>query len=260
MSYTKQTDLSIWETTEYDKFSFFDENREVSNNHVLERNILENNRLHLNPIIITTDFKIVDGQHRFLIAKKNGLPIFYIIEEDIGVRDICYLNLGRDNWTRFDYITFYAKLGFPNYIKLESILKKYTMNYKSIMQFVASSQNRYVDERIKNGKFEMKKDIEYIFQILDLAQEVYDDIKNVLNFRKLSVALQVEIIRLCAHPEFDLARMKKQIVLYPTALMRANSHNKKRYVQQCFINETYNKKYHASNRIEIIEEDSEDIG
>lgn len=43
----------------------------------LEKEILEENRLKDYPIEITERNEIIDGRHRFLIAKKNNLYIYY---------------------------------------------------------------------------------------------------------------------------------------------------------------------------------------
>ena len=45
----------------------------------LEKTILQDNRLKDNPIDVTERLEICDGRHRFLIAKKNNLPLYYRI-------------------------------------------------------------------------------------------------------------------------------------------------------------------------------------
>ena len=79
MTYTKKTDLVIYETNDYEKFKLLGLNRPLTDNHSLEQVIKENNLLKYNAMIVTPDFEVLDGQHRLEICKKLGMPIFYII-------------------------------------------------------------------------------------------------------------------------------------------------------------------------------------
>lgn len=64
----------------YDMFKKIEWNRSVDKGNFTK--LLKENRekfqLHRFPILVTKDFKIVDGQHRFEVAKEIGSPIYYI--------------------------------------------------------------------------------------------------------------------------------------------------------------------------------------
>ena len=69
-------------TKNYAQFVLYEDfHRKTSQEYLnkLEQEILKDNRLKENPIEITERFEICDGRHRFLIAKKHNLPIYYKI-------------------------------------------------------------------------------------------------------------------------------------------------------------------------------------
>ena len=76
-----------YSTDEYDKFSFFEKN------HVkrLEGSVKMAGQLNC-PILVSEDFKIIDGQHRFKAWKNLGLPIIYSIGRNYGEREIQLIN------------------------------------------------------------------------------------------------------------------------------------------------------------------------
>jgi hypothetical protein len=66
----------------YNQFKKIDWNRSVCQQN-LQRLIKENRekfQLHRFPILVTKDFKIVDGQHRYEVAKELGSPVYYIMD------------------------------------------------------------------------------------------------------------------------------------------------------------------------------------
>tara|TARA_B100000809_G_C15016290_1_gene486796 strand:- start:8 stop:814 length:807 start_codon:yes stop_codon:yes gene_type:complete len=74
----------INKTNDYGKFSFVYFNRDINTTN-LKGLIAENKKLfqmHLFPIIVDTDYKILDGQHRFIACKKNNWPVFFVTSEE----------------------------------------------------------------------------------------------------------------------------------------------------------------------------------
>lgn len=63
----------------------------------LEKEILAENKLHENPIEITEKLEIIDGRHRFLIAKRNNLHIYY----KVTTRSEDYYKWMEDNYDAY---------------------------------------------------------------------------------------------------------------------------------------------------------------
>jgi hypothetical protein len=72
----------IHSSVDYDQFKKIEWNRSLNASNI--RKLLKENQkkfqLHKFPIIVTDDFKIIDGQHRFEVAKKLNSPVYFIID------------------------------------------------------------------------------------------------------------------------------------------------------------------------------------
>lgn len=117
----------VKQTTNYNLFKFRDDNRMkgVNSSHVecLKRSLQKKNMLKTRPIDVNKKFEILDGQHRFCAAKALGLPIFYRVCDDLSGEDMLLLNNVR-SWKSEDYLNFYVKRGYADYVNLESVWKK----------------------------------------------------------------------------------------------------------------------------------------
>ena len=111
----------IYVTNNYDVFSLLESNRKISNNKKLEKSILEKGILR--PIAVNSLMQIIDGQHRFNIAKKNKLEIPYYVTMNKEMNDIIEINNTVHKWTLNDYINKYVSEGHPEYIKLQKVMK-----------------------------------------------------------------------------------------------------------------------------------------
>ena len=68
------------ETKDYGKFTFLTANRPIHRGHVnkLKKSLTEYGFLDSQPITVTPDFRIIDGQHRFIACKEMGLPVKFV--------------------------------------------------------------------------------------------------------------------------------------------------------------------------------------
>lgn len=115
----------VMETMEYDLFNFIVGNREIRVNKALENSIKEYGILQ--PIKVNKDFNIIEGQHRYMSAKKNGVPIKYIVTDDQAayrINEISELNSTSRKWNVKDYIHSFAAQGNEDYIKLNSLVEE----------------------------------------------------------------------------------------------------------------------------------------
>jgi hypothetical protein len=73
----------IFKTDKHDQFILYEQfHRATKNKFIkkLEKKILKENKLAQWPIWVTEKLEIVDGRHRFLIAKKLKLAIYYVFK------------------------------------------------------------------------------------------------------------------------------------------------------------------------------------
>ena len=104
----KKTDL-------YTRFHYIGDNRPVGAKHVkdLAKRMQQAFLLTYEPIVVTNEGGIIDGQHRFEAARSLGLPIYYT-ETDWGDADprteqmIIILNTTSRTWRQDDFLRHYA--------------------------------------------------------------------------------------------------------------------------------------------------------
>jgi hypothetical protein len=132
----------IQQTTDYKKFKVINGNREIQPGHLktLVNSISENNLLEYNPIIVTEDFEIIDGQHRLAAAKKLQLPIYFQVGRARGIDDVILLNKSLRPWGILDYLNSYVKRGFTDYRILKDFCYNYNMSISIAMGIIGQSR------------------------------------------------------------------------------------------------------------------------
>ena len=89
----------VYKTKEYSLFKYLKGNRAVNELHV--RRLVEaikEKDLQV-PIIVDDKMNVVEGQHRLEAYKIVGLPICYIMKDNIGLEDVRKLNSVARKWT-----------------------------------------------------------------------------------------------------------------------------------------------------------------
>lgn len=117
--------MQVYSTTDYDKFSFFDENRNINPSHVenLKKSIKTLGLLRA-PILVNENFEIIEGQHRFEACKELDIPIEYIKGTGYNTEHIQALNNCVRKWTMDNFLELFCAKGYTEYLKL----KKYKEN------------------------------------------------------------------------------------------------------------------------------------
>ena len=108
----------IHTTSDYSQFDFNELNRGVDATQIrrLKKTISELGLVQ--PIIVTADGTIIDGQHRFHACRELGIPIQYIVRDAMDIADVVKLNNASKSWTIMDKVKSYAAQGNEHYIKL----------------------------------------------------------------------------------------------------------------------------------------------
>lgn len=132
-------------------------NRPVQRNHVnkLKKSLSEYGFLESQPITVTNDFKILDGQHRFIACKEMGIPIKYVQVDTKKMDNILVdLNNTQKKWNVLDYVTYYAQQGNSHYIRLLQLSGHYNISISGICSIAGDSvYGGHDTDIIKTGKF-----------------------------------------------------------------------------------------------------------
>jgi len=120
-------------TKNYSKFVFSKENREIKTKTVLaiKDSMTKFGFIPGRPVLITKDWLIVDGQHRFLAAKDLGIEVEFEVLDGDHIDKMIHLNSTQSNWTLEDYVNSYAYQNIDCYRKLLRFKEKYELNLSS---------------------------------------------------------------------------------------------------------------------------------
>ena len=165
----------VLETTDYGMFKRVEGNRPINERYVteLKKEIERKNLLHVNPILVSDDYTVIDGQHRLAIAQDLGVPIYYIKVEQLGLDEIRTLNKRKKIWSLLDCAYSYAEQGLEPYQRFLVIKDKYGFSDTAVMYLLMGRSGSR--EACREGRFEVTE------EEVKLAEE---RIKMVLDFSK----------------------------------------------------------------------------
>lgn len=168
-----ETQITIHATDQYDIFKYREDNREINKSFVdkLIKSIQRSNDLKLQPIIINSDFEVIDGQHRLEAAKTLKCTVYYVIDENFNQNKMISMNSVKINWTIDDYIHFYCTKNYPDYVNLVHFMEKYNLSVTPAFVWTSKQDSSKPFSHIKNGTFKFT---------FDCAAEVA--LKKTLNF------------------------------------------------------------------------------
>ena len=153
---------SIYETKDYSKFKKLPANRDAKTMGKIVDSI-ERVGYVLSPILVNEKFEVIDGQNRLLALKELGLPVHYMIQPGLGIRECRSLNIGQSNWNTRQFIDSYAEEGNENYVRLKSLLDDYggTIGVEGIVftaypKFAAAIGGG-IGQALRKGTFEMNE-------------------------------------------------------------------------------------------------------
>lgn len=230
-------------TTDYSIFKEFSSNREVDEKHVkqLMVAIATRNLLHVNPIVVDEQMRVVDGQHRLAAAERLGLPIYYVTG-NIDRTDISMLNSNQKNWTSMDYINFYTVEKRPAYLTLSNLIKHHPDMAISALISLSHSEGRRDIKSLKNGDLEVLNaaHCEKVCEVIEILNRKFQN-DFVFDSRfplALGIAMEAEA--------WELDTFLKHIEAAPRSFVRC--HTKEQYLEM--IEEIYNKGL-SKNQIRI---------
>ena len=125
----------IQSTFKYEQFQLIDGNRSIDHEDRIEKSIRKSGLL-LQPILVNQNMEIIEGQNRYQCCRNLGLPIYYVVQEDIGLEEVKSLNSASKNWTTRNYIhSFAAGDKKLDYIYVEQLFKQFPWATQRIVNF-----------------------------------------------------------------------------------------------------------------------------
>ncbi len=143
-------------TTDFALFKLRHDNRKkISRDHInkIKSSVKECNLLEMRPIMVNQDMEIIDGQHRFIAAKELGVSIYYEIQEKLGPMHMVLLNTSK-SWNAEDFLNFYVKNEYPEYIKLDRYIRMHNLPINVVLSMMMGRlRAEHKEFRMGNFKF-----------------------------------------------------------------------------------------------------------
>lgn len=173
--------MQIESTTDYEVFKCNERNRRLdrANLAAIEQSIRNKNLLHERPILIDKDFYIIDGQHRLEVAKALDLPIYFIISENVELKDMIALNNCQKGWNIANYLNYYVMVGEEEYIKLNDFIKKSGIQINIAIKLLNGNRSLNFFKNFREGRYKFPTKEEY-----EEAENKNFLIKDVIEFIK----------------------------------------------------------------------------
>jgi glutaredoxin-related protein len=118
----------IYFTTEYGRFKFLKGNRELNERKIDK--LVEDIKAGIDflpycPIIVNEQMEIIDGQHRFMAARKLKTNVHYMIKKDATLEVVPAINSKGSKWRTVDFMNSYVDLGKKEYLKLRDFMEEF---------------------------------------------------------------------------------------------------------------------------------------
>lgn len=204
----------VYETRDYAKFSFFKLNRAISETNLkkLRPEIMKNGQLQT--IIVDSEMRIADGQHRFTVLKELKMPIRYEINADITIQKIQKLQIG-EKWKLTEHLHTYKhsenEKTSDSYKMYESFIKDFGLGHNVSVALLTAAENYGSGhaEVFKEGEMVISE--ENYIKARQLAKKVQDFARYHKGYkRRVFILAVLTLIKKVPHYNHDtmLAKMK----------------------------------------------------
>lgn len=237
----------IQKTTDYGRFKFSEENRDLDLKHVQEliNSITEKNLLSSNPIIVNSKMEIMDGQHRYEAAKFLETTLYFKEDNNFKPNDIARINTVNRKWQLEDYLKHFRSQGNGEYAALDNFIHQYNVNIYSAIGLLSgrtAQPNNELVSRFKDGKF-VVKDYEHAIHVLTIR----NDFGNYsTDFYKSKMFLNV-VSKLVKDPDYSHQKMIAQIQNQSRAFVKCTTVIQ--YLEM--LTELYNYHVRKENKVDF---------
>lgn len=124
----KESSTKIYYTNEYGRFKFLKGNRDINESKVRKiREDIESgiDFLKYAPIIVNENMEIIDGQHRYSVARELKCNVYYVINHAASLEVVPAINSKSTKWRSVDFLNSYVDLKRPVYCALKDFISHY---------------------------------------------------------------------------------------------------------------------------------------
>ena len=224
---------------------YIDGNRSVDEKHVakLVTAIKTRNLLHINPIKITCDYKIVDGQHRVcaaIILKIPTVPCLAV--GSVTLEEVQAVNACSRRWTSMDLAVSYAKRGIKSYQDLLDFMRTTDFTVDTALRILNDSVGGRNQTAFNTGNFVIKCPLSKAYALADEVMKFRQYLPSAWCFRNFVCAY----LTVRSTPGFDYKRLLHKCTLMPLRKMPSMEE----YIEQ--FDRVYNYRAPVTDKLRLI--------
>ena len=167
----------VYQTKDYDIFQCIRGNRNININNVLKIAISIKKMSQIEPIVIDSNFFVIDGQHRLEACRSLRIPVkFYAIQPNRITRleYVETVNTERQNWGWRDRLRMYTTKGNENYKNYEKLIKRFAFPHTAMLTVVLfQRQKKDLTNIFNKGELKIKEDIINIIERLEFIEDCW---------------------------------------------------------------------------------------
>lgn len=224
----------IYKTKDYDKFKTIKGNRKLNIRSIGKLMKSMSEEQLVSPILVNSNFEIIDGQHRYNVCKELDKYVYYYIVDGYGIDQVRRANLVSSNWTKNDYLNMHLEEDLEEYQIFNELLTETNMNISDLLKLYAMVQRKSTSQ------------IAYEFEAGTFSalgtQDVRDFLNELENFNFFkfykSQSFIAAFIRLYNNTAFDKERLAEKIKIRRSSLEQLNGGTIDEYLS-CLCNKIY---------------------
>lgn len=172
---------NVYKTTNYDSFKVLKGNRRL--NQIQIKRLVESfqKRQLISPIIVNEKMQIIDGQHRFNVAKQLSLPVYFIMLDGYDLEEVHILNQNTNNWKKETFLTSYCELGYDDYQHMKEFMEKFPEFGINVSIMLLTNNTQGSNQKGSQG-FKRKTFQDGEFKINNLKQ-AYSNAQKIMDFK-----------------------------------------------------------------------------
>jgi hypothetical protein len=198
--FTLTNQFKFGTTKDYKKFRIVKSNRDLNRGKIKKMIQSVKKDGLLIPIVVTKNFEVMEGQHRFAVCKNLNIDVPYIINNNLKKEHIITMNSVRYGWKISDYIHYWKTEGLQDYKDLSDQIDIWInkASLSTIVNCFTTTQTAQKD--VKNGKYKFNYNLgnKILSDMLTLSKEFDSafDARFVRVIKGLYIAHNFDIKRL----------------------------------------------------------------
>lgn len=197
----------IRKTNDYSKFKIMKGNRSINKGNYKKLLQSMSEEQLVVPVLINEKNELIDGQHRYNVAKALKLPIYYYVVKGYDIKEVQKANQVSLNWGMSEYQKHFIDLDCKPYIDLMKLMTANKITLTLMLEIIAVTD----DKSSTNLRNEFKKGL---FKIKNKAK-LDDFLKKLEDFNKFkeykSTTFIRAFLRIYREPDYIHDDMKKKL-------------------------------------------------